>query len=44
MENIPDHVDTEEKKEIVNQKSVAFAKWCADVGIKHPKITYPAFF
>jgi hypothetical protein len=41
---VPDHADTEDQKQIIRDKCTKFNKWCEDVGIKCPKITYPEFF
>lgn len=42
--NVPDHAATDEDKELIKQKCLKFTKWCADVGIKYPKVDYPHFF
>jgi hypothetical protein len=41
---VPDHVQSEEDKQVVRQKCERFNQWCKDNGILAPKITYPEFF
>jgi hypothetical protein len=41
---VPDHADTLEMENLIRQRCIKFNQWCKDVGILHPKITYPAFF
>jgi hypothetical protein len=43
-ETVPDHADNEAQQQIVRQKCSKFVAWCREVGIKCPKIEYPAFF
>lgn len=41
---MPDHADSEEIENIIRLKCARFTKWCNDVGILYPKLTYPDFF
>ena len=44
MEALPDHITTDQQKELIFQKTQRFMSWCKDIGIICPKIEYPSFF
>ena len=43
-ETVPDHASTKEEEDKIRAQREQFSEWCAKVGIKFPKVDYPAFF
>ena len=41
---MPDHATTEKDFELIRKKCKKFTDWCYEVGIRTPKLEYPAFF
>lgn len=41
---MPDHAVTDRDFEIIRKKCDVFNEWCDKVGIRSPKLEYPAFF